>query len=532
MSYKWENNSLSIVLLPSESRYAKVHEQLKQWISDGLLGNFIWMTADDITPEEFGPPTIRGFVWGLDENRELTGVQVNAFEEMAKNRFKTVRLLAVRVLSNSFEPDETEYEKFNLLSEQIKLSLPLMMSKDEAGQKTDLRRINLAIYPTELRREDYSQVFKGHWDHHVIASPEDRKTPLSADRFVKEDTRYPKFIAMHVAATGGLWNGIARSPFDELAKPESGDKSYQLSRVFINSVLTDGLSRRVAASVLSDLANPSIDLHAKGLVAEIPDTVFIADEDAEAWVDEMVKVVFDCDHGVLTFTEPVPSEELQWMKWSEWKGIKDFFAFAGKKIISMPKWCWIWLRRRIGKKLTTSLAGPDGGLQIGIDQDDAEDIRDRALFDAMGTIQANVTEANKALVTPFRKTQTASRPGLWSDIRQMIYGFLEGGDLHKFGIENFDGRYPIFSKVSDVIQDPKEVQKVPAEIADLSEVKEINWKNIDVAEEIVLAHSNHLTVKKAELDAKITELVEIDKQIREITGDAEPVKEIAKGWAR
>ena len=92
-------------------------------------------------------------------------------------------------------------------------------------------------------------------------SPEDRKTPLSADRFVKEDARYPKFIAMHIAATGGLWNGISRSPFDELAKPESGAHSYQLSRVFVNSVLTDGLSRRVAASVLSDLADPTIDLH-------------------------------------------------------------------------------------------------------------------------------------------------------------------------------------------------------------------------------------------------------------------------------
>jgi hypothetical protein len=108
MSFKWENNSVSIVLLPSEARYAKVHEQLKQWIGDGLLGNFIWMTADDIQPEQFGPPTIRGTVWGLDENRELKGIEVNAFEEMARNRFKTVRLIGVRVLSNSFEADESD----------------------------------------------------------------------------------------------------------------------------------------------------------------------------------------------------------------------------------------------------------------------------------------------------------------------------------------------------------------------------------------------------------------------------------------
>jgi hypothetical protein len=48
MSHTWENNSISIVLLPSEVRYPKVHEQLKQWIGDGLLGNFVWMTAENI----------------------------------------------------------------------------------------------------------------------------------------------------------------------------------------------------------------------------------------------------------------------------------------------------------------------------------------------------------------------------------------------------------------------------------------------------------------------------------------------------
>ena len=103
--------------MPSEIRYPKVHEQLKQWIGDGLLGNFVWMTAENIEPaekvrpEEFGPPTIRGTVWGLDHNRELVGIEVDPFEEMAKNSFKTVRLLAVRILSNTFEPDETEYKK-------------------------------------------------------------------------------------------------------------------------------------------------------------------------------------------------------------------------------------------------------------------------------------------------------------------------------------------------------------------------------------------------------------------------------------
>jgi len=519
MSFKWANNSISIVLLPSESKYPKVHEQLKQWIGDGLLGNFIWMTSENIRRENYGPLTITGTVWGLDEDRELIPVEINAFEEMARNEFKTVRLIAVRVLSNSFESDQEEFAKFDLLSDAIKLSLPLEMSDDEHGDKTDLRRINLVIFPTELQNINHSEVFKGHWDHHVIASPEDRKTPLSADRFVKEDARFPKFIAMHVAATGGLWNGIAHSPFDELTKPESGAHSYQISRVFVNSVLTDGLSRRIAASVLSDIADPTIDLHAKGLVAEIPNTKFIEDNLIESTVDEMVEIVFNLDKAALRFDEPKDAEKLPLERWKEWKIIKDFFKFSGQRFLVMPKWCWIWLRRRIGKKLQDSLVGPDGGLMVGIDQNDAEDIRDRHLFDQMQIIATNVKEAQKALVTPFRKTATSSRPTLWSDLRALVYGFLEGGELSRFGIkDDDDGRYPIFSKVGDVIQDPREAWNIDPAISELSDVKQINWTNIDRASELLDIHSGHVLEKKRELDSKLSEIVEIDKKIKDLGG--------------
>ena len=520
MSFKWVNNSISIILLPSESRYPKVHEQLKQWIGDGLLGNFIWMTADDIKREEFGPPTVTGTVWGLDEDRELIPVAVDAFEEMARNKFKTVRLVAVRVLSNFFESDQEEYAKFDLFSEAIRLSLPLELSQDRQGDKTDLRRINLVIFPTELKNVNHSELFRGQWDHHVIASPEDRKTPLSADRFVKEDTRYPKFIAMHVAATGGLWNGIAHSPFDELTKPESGAHSYQLSRVFVNSVLTDGLSRRIAASVLSDIADPTIDLHAKGLVAEIPNTYFIEEDSIESVVDEMVEIVFNSDKAALRFDEPMDAPELELERWKEWKILKDFFKFSGQRFLVMPKWCWIWFRRRIGKKLQDSLVGPDGGLMIGIDQNDAEDIRDRHLFGQMQTIATNVKEAQKALVTPFRKTSTASRATLWSELRELVYGFLEGGDLNKFGIKDNNGFYPIFSKVSDVIQDPREVWNIGTAIQELSDIKQINWTNIDKAPELLEIHSAHVSGRKAELDLKLNEIVEIDKKIKDLGGIA------------
>ena len=109
---------------------------------------------------------------------------------------------------------------------------------------------------------------------------------------------------------------------------------------------------------------------------------------------------------------------------------------------------------------------------------------------------------------------------MWSDIRQLVYGFLEGGDLKKYGVENFDGRFPIFSKVGDLIQDPKEIHPVPGPLADLSDITEITWKNINQAEELVVIHSEHIASRRAELDEKVEQLVAIDSQLKELLGDA------------
>ena len=519
MTFKWANNSISIVLLPLESRYSQVHVQLKQWIADSLLGPFILLTAEDIVREPFGPPKVLGTVWGLNEDRELTGIEVDVFEELAKNRFKIVRLLAVRVLSNNFEVNQEEHQKFDLLSDNIRHSLPLAMGQDIPGEKTNLKRINLVIFPTELVNLENSSVFKGQWDYHVIASPEDRRTPLSADRFVKEDVRFPKFIAMHAAATAGLWNGIAHSPFDDLVKPESGAQSYQLSRVFVNAVLTDGLSRRVAASVLSNVADPNVNLFDRGLVAEISNTHFIEESDVETVIDEMVDIVFDLENEILRFKSPDANTELQKNRWKEWKVVSDFLKFAGLRFLLMPKWCWIWIRRKIGNKLQATLVGSDGDILVGIDQDDAQDIRDKQLFEKIQTINSNMDEAQKALIAPFRKTSTTSRPTLWSEIRQLVFGFLEGGDLNKFGIQDVNGSYPMIPKVQDLIQDPKEKWTFGSELAPLNKVNEINWSNLGDAHKLQDFQNRHINTRKTELDLMLGRIVEIDRELSELQGE-------------
>jgi len=159
-------------------------------------------------------------------------------------------------------------------------------------------------------------------------------------------------------------------------------------------------------------------------------------------------------------------------------------------------------------------------LDIGIDQHDAEDIRDRQVFGQLEIIGQNVKEAQRALVAPFRRSNTTSKPALWSDMRQLIFGLLEGGDLTKFEITKENGKSPIFSKVTDVIQDPLEIWEVSPAIAELSEVKQINWTNIDRAPELLDIHVSHLAQRRQDLDQVLNQLVEIDLELRILEGEA------------
>jgi hypothetical protein len=104
-------------------------------------------------------------------------------------------------------------------------------------------------------------------------------------------------------------------------------------------------------------------------------------------------------------------------------------------------------------------------------------------------------------------------------MRQLIYGILEGGDLAKFGINDSNGRFPIFSKVSDVIKDPKECWKIGTELQGLSEIKVVGWSNIDQAPELVEIHTAHVSERRKELDSRLNRLIEIDSQIAELSGD-------------
>ena len=60
---------------------------------------------------------------------------------------------------------------------------------------------------------------------------------------------------------------------------------------------------------------------------------------------------------------------------------------------------------------------------------------------------------------------------------------------------------------------------MPGGLADLSEITEITWKNIDEAAELVEIHASHIASRKVELDSKVQQLVSIDTELKELLGE-------------
>jgi hypothetical protein len=347
-------------------------------------------------------------------------------------------------------------------------------------------KLNLLVSPTKVVDQDYSLFFPQNWDMHVVASPEDRSTPWTADALVRaDDQRYLRFVMMHLASTGGMWNGLGASPFEMIDRESARDGANWLSRVFVNAILTDGLSRRVSAKVLSDIAISTKDIFDSKLGVQVKGTRPIPPEEADKWIDWMIQRTFALEDSFLSFNEPIPQASPGKQNWLEWEQIKSFLLFSWDKLKVMPWWIYVWVRRLIGRKLTQTFQTDEGLAQVGISQVDPMDMRDQRLAYKLASIRDQAQLARAAMSATEAQRSVKGTPKLWSGIRRLLFGMLDGSDLTEFGISESEGLVPVFTNTSQVITDPGDTFQIPEEFQQELKMKEMSWTNIDNVEPLL-----------------------------------------------
>lgn len=514
MSTIWKSDAASIIAFPDEALSEELLPSVREWLGEGLLNSFVFVTPSCVVENPGEPPNISARILIPDASGQISEIKQNLFEILAEKEFKIVRLIGVRALRTNTKIEKRQNQILNKILEYVSTSLPQPSgSANELEIGTRFLKINLVVAPSELHSSEYQEAFDGMWSMHLVASPEDRSTPWTADALVRNDERFLKFLLMHVASAAGLWNGLPSSPFELVSLEKAQSGSIWLSRVFVSAILTEELARRSVAKAINTIANSSSEIYESKLGIYVAGTSIIPEEMVDTWVDWMIAHVFNFEDAALSFRPVDESEKPRKEHWYEWTQIKHFAIFAWDKLKVIPWWIWIWIRRKVGASLQRTFQGDDGLAEVGISRDEPMDTRDKTLALSLLNIREATANAKRALVSPLQRTTSRTSPKLWADIRRIVFGMLDGSDLKDMGLGLDGEKVPVFAKTSNVIQDPRDKYIIDDEFKDICKIDEISWKNLDVAIETLRHFDTAITDKKKQLEQILDEIVKIDEEL-------------------
>jgi hypothetical protein len=83
-----------------------------------------------------------------------------------------------------------------------------------------------------------------------------------------------------------------------------------------------------------------------------------------------------------------------------------------------------------------------------------QDRRDLEISRMRDSLSAEKAKADAAIQAPFASIPAKSSPGLWSNLRDLVFGMLDGSNLSRFDITRSENGWPIFYQVSALFSDP------------------------------------------------------------------------------
>jgi hypothetical protein len=533
----WGESGLSVILLPSGEQGDSLFSVAKAWTKLKLLAPSVWVRSENLDSSKGNPPRQTAIIVGASRSGEPHEVEVDLFEQLARQNLNQIRLVVVRTAAPDLEFDQKQDELVELLNRYLEQSVPtLPYSADQDAPATTLAKINLLTGPTEFIPENQERMVNSLFNAHFVASTEDRSSPLAGDAFVRfdpESGRFAGFTMLHVATLAALWQGLPRGGY-ELAKQAnwSGDKVF-VSRIFVSAILTDGLIQRACARVLKRAANAKEGFTDLALDFAVDGTYPIPDADVDGYIDQMVKLTFDFRDGILQYKPAVEGDAPDKFKFTALKQLGDFFVFSGNKILRIPYYTGLWFWRKTVGILNALFQGGDKGAAQVVGPDDKLDPRDESVMKKFDQVAESLQKAKEALHSPVGNSPVRSTPELWEKIRKLVFGFLDGSNLHLFGIPRADNGWPIFYRVSSMFSDPSDVLTVPDPVDRKKELA-LKWMDLAQAGEIQNSLTTQATKTQQSMSASLNKVVsssaeidQLEEEIRELqlTLDLEAIEE-------
>lgn len=510
----WLESKASIILLPSGEQGKEIVQLAENWAEVGLLGPALWVHPEEITLQESAPPLIQATVVGVLPDKSLVKIEVDLFEQLAREDLEVIRLIKLRSATPSRESDEIQDNIVKLIDDYTNFAMPAPDRKmSDLEARTTLDVITLICATTEFKAQKRLTQQQRGSGITILAAPEDRSSPWSTDAFVRDGDRFRGFMLMHLSTVAGIWNGLPVGTMELAESDRPTGAGVWISRVFFSGVLTDGLARRVAADVIQEVGNPD-----NSLESAPPGTAYIEDSVLDEYVQWMVTYMMTLDEAVLTFRlNDVPQAPAQ-ADIGIGTQLALFFAFAGQKFVQIPMWTWRWVKRLFSRKIQNQLQGNAGLATVNAGlQREQLDRRDAMILDMFARIKEMKELANISMQAPVSLTQVRSTPALWARIRDLVFGTLDGGSGRAdsgFPLVGDDVR-PIFRSVSNLFTHPDFAWSFPdaAKLPDGIPMS-FTWENLEQCSRVQTALHKWVLDSGSQLQEANSKLYAVKEQIK------------------
>jgi hypothetical protein len=518
----WGEAGLSIILLPSGEQGDALFEVAKAWTKLKLLAPSMWVRAELLDTSKGNPPRQTAIVLGASKTADIHEVHVDLFEQLARQNLGQMRMLVVRTAAPNVEFDQKQDDLVEILSRYLDQSVPrIATSKELDAPVATLAKLNLLTGPTEFLPENQDRLVNPLFNAHFVASTEDRSSPLAGDAFIRyepSNSRFAGFTMLHVATLGALWQGLPRGGY-ELAKKAnwSGDKVY-VSRVFVSAILTDGLIQRACARVLKRAANARDGFTDLSLDFAVDGTYPIPDSAVDGFIENMVNLTFDFRDGILQYKPAVDRDAPSKMRFGPLRQLGDFFVFSGNKLLRVPFFIGLWFWKKLVNLLNSLFqAGGKGAAEV-VGPEEKLDPRDESVIKMYDQVATTKERADEALKSPLRNSPVRSTPELWEKIRKLVFGFLDGSNLHLFGVKKQENGWPIFYRVSSMFSDPADVLSVPDPV-NREKTLSLKWMDLAQASEIHNAVNQQVMTTESAMSQSVQKVVRASSEIERLEED-------------
>jgi hypothetical protein len=147
------------------------------------------------------------------------------------------------------------------------------------------------------------------------------------------------------------------------------------------------------------------------------------------------------------------------------------------------------------------------------------DVRDLQLASKLVYIKSIAAQASAAMNTTVAGRNGRSTPRLWSGIRRLVFGMLDGSDLSDFNLKPNpanENRVPVFASTSQLIVDPNEYFEIPAGMREQYRAEKVSWEDLEQLAPIISDTRNQILGVQNLLDSQLVSINEVKDEIASI----------------